>query len=204
MTPGATTPAPSPGWTKSKNFLLSNAQPQLAVGRHSHAAAIIVGKGIADRGQVRPYWYLDAWCHLRKALRSFAVDRVHAARELEEKSDGIPEHKLDKHYASAYGIFAGKAEETAVLRFSAKRARWVADKRWHPQQIGQFLTDDRYELRIFYRDPRAGDGCLTARAGGRGGGTRGAAQDRRRATEGAIHPLSECALTASEYRFRII
>ena len=30
----------------------------------------------------RDNWYLDAWCHLRKALRSFAVDRVHEAREL--------------------------------------------------------------------------------------------------------------------------
>ena len=38
-----------------------------------------------------------------------------------------------------------------MLRFSAERARWVADERWHPQQSGQFLTDGRYELRIPYR-----------------------------------------------------
>ena len=56
--------------------------------------------------------------------------------------------------ASAYGIFSGKADKTAVLRFSAERARWVADERWHPQQVGQFLTDGSYELRIPYRDER--------------------------------------------------
>ena len=40
------------------------------------------------------------------------------------------------------------------LRFSAERARWVADERWHPEQSGQYLTDGRYELRIPYRDER--------------------------------------------------
>ncbi len=62
--------------------------------------------------------------------------------------------ELEEHYASAYGIFAGRANKTAVLRFTAERARWVADERWHPQQAGQFLTDGRYELRFPYRDPR--------------------------------------------------
>jgi predicted DNA-binding transcriptional regulator YafY len=53
---------------------------------------------------------------------------------------------------ASYGIFAGKANKTAVLRFSASAARWVADERWHPRQVGQFLTDGRYELRVPYRD----------------------------------------------------
>ena len=102
----------------------------------------------------RDNWYLDGWCHLRKGLRSFAVDRIKDAAELEETADPRPDAELDDHYASAYGIFAGKANKTAVLRFSPERARWVADERWHPQQVGQFLTDGRYELRIPYREDR--------------------------------------------------
>jgi len=35
-----------------------------------------------------------------------------------------------------------------------KAAIRPSDKRWHPEQIGQFLTDGRYELRIPYRDER--------------------------------------------------
>ncbi|MGH8770167.1 MAG: WYL domain-containing protein, partial [Burkholderiales bacterium] len=46
------------------------------------------------------------------------------------------------------------ADKTAVLRFSAKCARWVADERWHARQSGQFLVDGRYELTIPYRDDR--------------------------------------------------
>lgn len=100
----------------------------------------------------RDNWHCDAWCHLRKELRNFSIDRIRSARELDEPADDINEAKLDEHYASAYGIFAGKANKTAVLRFSKERARWVADEQWHPQQSGQYLTDGSYELRIPYSD----------------------------------------------------
>ncbi len=99
----------------------------------------------------RDNWYLDAWCELRKGLRSFAVDKVKNALETNTKAQDIAEKELNGHYASSYGIFAGKANKTAVLRFSKERARWVADERWHPEQAGQFLVDGRYELRIPYR-----------------------------------------------------
>ncbi|MGB5082485.1 MAG: WYL domain-containing protein [Burkholderiales bacterium] len=102
----------------------------------------------------RDNWYLDAWDHLREALRTYSVDHIRHAAELEESARDIPEPELDEHYASAYGIFAGKANKTAVLRFSRERARWVADERWHPDQKGQYSTDGRYELSIPYRDPR--------------------------------------------------
>jgi len=102
----------------------------------------------------RDSWYLDAWCHTRKALRSFAVDRIKSANELQDAADSRAEEELDEHYATAYGIFAGKANKTAVLRFSPTIARWVSDERWHPEQIGQFMTDGRYELSFPYRDDR--------------------------------------------------
>lgn len=102
----------------------------------------------------RDNWYLDAWDELRKALRSFSIDRIQAAELLEISADDRPTPELNEHFASAYGIFAGKANKRAVLRFSGERARWVADEHWHPEQSGQFLTDGRYELRIPYRESR--------------------------------------------------
>lgn len=102
----------------------------------------------------RDNWYLDAWDELRQALRSFSIDRIHWATEQGERAADVPAGELKEHYASAYGIFAGKANKTAVLRFSRERARWVADEHWHHGQVGQFLTDGRYELRIPYRDSR--------------------------------------------------
>jgi proteasome accessory factor C len=102
----------------------------------------------------RDTWYLDAWDDDKDQLRTFAVDRIRRAKQLEDKALDVPEAQLDEHYASSYGIFGGKADKLAVLRFTAERARWVADERWHPQQQGAWLDDGRYELRIPYRESR--------------------------------------------------
>lgn len=102
----------------------------------------------------RDNWYLDAWCHQRRALRSFAVDRLRAANVLNQAAKNIDEAALDAHFASGYGIFAGKPKNTAVLRFTPERARWVADEQWHTQQHGRFLENGCYELTIPYSDPR--------------------------------------------------
>jgi predicted DNA-binding transcriptional regulator YafY len=100
----------------------------------------------------RDNWYLDAWCHTAGGLRRFSVERVQSASELPARAEDIAERELDRYFASAYGIFAGRADKTAVLRFTAERARWVADERWHPQQAGRFLEDGSYELRLPYRE----------------------------------------------------
>lgn len=101
----------------------------------------------------RDNWYLDGWCHLRQGLRIFALDRIDAVSALDEPADDLSAAELDQHLARSYGIFSGVPRATALLRFSERMARWVADERWHPQQQGQWLTDGRYELTIPYADP---------------------------------------------------
>lgn len=102
----------------------------------------------------RDTWYLDAWDEVRNALRSFSIDRIRHASMLEEVAVDVPESELDGHFATSYGIFGGKADKVAVLRFTPERARWVADEHWHPEQIGAWQADGSYELRIPYRDSR--------------------------------------------------
>lgn len=101
----------------------------------------------------RDNWYLDAWCHRREGLRSFAIERIERAQLGEEPALELADADLDQHYGQSYGIFAGPARHLAVLRFSPQRARWVAEEHWHPQQQGQFLDDGRYELRLPYGEP---------------------------------------------------
>src|SRR5687768_14960842 len=102
----------------------------------------------------REAWYLDAWDEGKDALRSFSIDRIRRATELDERALDVAESDLDEHYSTAYGIFGGKADKVAVLRFTPERARWVADEQWHPQQEGTWLADGSYELRIPYRESR--------------------------------------------------
>lgn len=94
----------------------------------------------------RENWYLDAWCHLRQGLRSFALDRINVLATPTGPWHSIPTDELNSHFQSSYGIFAGPAENTAVLRFSARMARWVEGERWHSKQTSQKLGDGRFEL----------------------------------------------------------
>ncbi len=101
----------------------------------------------------RDNWYLDAWCHLRNGLRSFALDRIHPVYIDDAATKEVPEEVLQAHYTEAYGIFAGRADKMAILRFSGEAAKWVADEHWHPKQMGRMLPTGEFELRIPYGNP---------------------------------------------------
>jgi predicted DNA-binding transcriptional regulator YafY len=95
-------------------------------------------------------WYLDAWCHRRDDIRTFAVDSIRTARVLDEAARDVPDEQLDRVLRAGYGIFAGEATEVAVLRFSPARGRWVADETWHSRQVGRFEADGSYVLQLPY------------------------------------------------------
>lgn len=102
----------------------------------------------------RDNWYLDAYCHLRDDLRSFALDGIRRVELTSKKSDDISDKKLEEYFAESYGIFSGKATQRAKLRFSPERARWVSAEKWHPNQIGSFDLDGYYNLEFDYnQDP---------------------------------------------------
>jgi predicted DNA-binding transcriptional regulator YafY len=102
----------------------------------------------------RENWYLDAWCHLREDIRSFAVDAIRDAAMLDDAALELTEEQLDQVLASGYGIFSGAQVRWATLRFSAQRARWVAAEHWHPQQRVHTEADGSYVLELPYSDSR--------------------------------------------------
>ena len=102
----------------------------------------------------RDNWYLDALCHLRKDLRSFALDGISKAIVVATKSDEISEKELQEHFAESYGIFSGKATQRAKLKFTPEKARWVSAETWHGQQVGSFDKEGNYFLEFDYnQDP---------------------------------------------------
>ncbi len=102
----------------------------------------------------RDNWYLDAWCHVKKELRTFAVENIKFAARLNQSAKTIERKQLEEYYTSSYGIFSGKAEHLAKLKFTPQRARWVSDERWHSEQTGRWLDDCSYELTIPFSDHR--------------------------------------------------
>ena len=102
----------------------------------------------------RDNWYLDAWCHLRRSLRTFSVDAISRSRVLTKRAREISDKTLDETLGAGFGIFSGKKTQTAVLRFSPVRARWVSRETWHSAQDGNFELDGAYLLKVPYSDPR--------------------------------------------------
>jgi len=98
----------------------------------------------------RDNWYLDAYCHLRHRLSTFSIDAIEKAKLLGAQCVEIPEEELEQTLASGYGIFSGKAEHYAVLRFTAERSRWVSAEVWHPEQMGQWTGPDKKQWQITF------------------------------------------------------
>jgi predicted DNA-binding transcriptional regulator YafY len=102
----------------------------------------------------RENWYLDAYCHMRNGLRSFAVDGIQSAVLTNTKAQDISDKECQEHFAESYGIFSGKATQRAKLRFTPEHARWVSGENWHGQQVGSFDKEGYFILEFDYnQDP---------------------------------------------------
>ena len=101
----------------------------------------------------RNNWYLECWCHARKALRRFSLDAIESVNMLNSVAVNIPLGQMEETFDGSYGIYGGKPSHFAVLRFSIHASRWVCNEEWHPDQVGDFDADGRYVLKIPYADP---------------------------------------------------
>lgn len=102
----------------------------------------------------RENWYLDAYCHMRDGLRSFAVDGIRSAVLTNTKAQDVSDKECQEHFAESYGIFSGKATQRAKLRFTPEHARWVSGENWHGQQVGSFDKEGYFNLEFDYnQDP---------------------------------------------------
>jgi len=102
----------------------------------------------------RNNWYLDAWCHLRNDIRSFALDGMRDVTLIAGKVKEVSDPELDEVLASGYGIFSGRKVQWATLRFTAQRARYVSLEEWHPKQRAKWDKDGSYVLEVPFSSPQ--------------------------------------------------
>ncbi|HNH35750.1 MAG TPA: YafY family protein [Rhodocyclaceae bacterium] len=101
----------------------------------------------------RDNWYLDAWCHLREEIRSFAVDAIRHATPVDRRAREVAKRDLDAVLGAGYGIFSGARTAWARLRFTPEHARWVGAEQWHPDQRTKVEADGGLLLEIPYSNP---------------------------------------------------
>lgn len=147
--------APPPKYFEVAAGALLNRR-QLQISYYSRASNETTERTISPQRLVcyRESWYLDAWCHWRRDLRSFAVDGIRKAAILDQPARDVAISTLDEVLGESYGIFSGRARAWAKLRFTPARARWVAAEEWHPKQRSSYEPDGSYVLEFPYGDDR--------------------------------------------------
>ena len=96
----------------------------------------------------RNNWYLDAWCHLRNDIRSFALDAMRDVSMVTGKVKDVSDAELDEVLASGYGIFSGKKVQWATLKFTGAAAKYVSMEEWHSKQKARWEKDGSYVLEV--------------------------------------------------------
>jgi len=112
------------------------------------------------RREVDPYFlrfaggglYLIGYCHLRKEVRMFAVERIRTIALTDHPYQTPLDFKVDEYVQDSLGIMRGGRRIDVELLFSQKTAAWVKDKTWHPSQETKRLKDGRLKMNLKVAD----------------------------------------------------
>ncbi len=102
----------------------------------------VMARDEITRRKVDPYgltfrfgtWYIIGHCHLRKHVRTFAVDRIRRMRVLNEHFRYPTDFDLQAYLERGWQIQADAQPENIALRFDPEVAAWIAGCRFHPHQ----------------------------------------------------------------------
>ncbi len=93
-------------------------------------------------------WYLFAYDHLRRALRTFVPARIQSLRPTGRTFQPPAGFSMDERLRDSFGVHSAEGSYAVVLRFSPRVADYIREKRWHPSQQLSDLPDGGVELRM--------------------------------------------------------
>jgi predicted DNA-binding transcriptional regulator YafY len=91
--------------------------------------------------------YLAAYCHTRRQVLTFALERFRQVRLTEDTFEAPREFNLDRYLEGSFGIFRGEPVRV-TLRFSRQVGRYVAERQWHPSQVVSLLLTGELEMTL--------------------------------------------------------
>jgi predicted DNA-binding transcriptional regulator YafY len=111
------------------------------------------------RRNVDPYrlWYsvgalyLIGYCHVRKDVRLFAVERIRSLNITNHPCQMPLGFDLEAYVRDALGAMRGPLVEIELL-FDAATAAWVKDQTWHSSQKLKTLKDGRLKMMLEVSD----------------------------------------------------
>jgi proteasome accessory factor B len=93
-------------------------------------------------------WYLFAWCHLRKDIRTFVPARIQEAKPTGRTFARPQKFSLEKRLRDSFGVQSGQGSYDVVLHFNELVADYIREKKWHESQELRELEDGGVELRL--------------------------------------------------------
>jgi proteasome accessory factor B len=93
-------------------------------------------------------WYLFAHDHARKDIRTFVPARVLAVKQTGKTFPRPQKFSLEQRLRDSFGVHSGQGAYDVVLRFDARVADYVREKKWHESQQLRELKGGGVELSL--------------------------------------------------------
>lgn len=93
-------------------------------------------------------WYLFAYDHLRKDLRTFVPSRIQSIESTGKKFERPARFSLENRLRNSFSVHSGDGEYLVVIRFTPQVADFIREKKWHPSQFLKELPGGGVELRL--------------------------------------------------------
>jgi proteasome accessory factor B len=93
-------------------------------------------------------WFLFAFDHLRKDVRTFVPARIKSMRETGKTFARPQKFSLEKRLRDSFGVHSAQGEFHVAIRFDESVADYIREKKWHDSQELVELKDGGVELRL--------------------------------------------------------
>jgi len=93
-------------------------------------------------------WFLFAFDHLRKDIRTFAPARIQRINVTGKTFARSQKFSLEKRLRDSFGVHSGEGAFNIVLRFNSQVADFVREKKWHESQQLRELKNGDIELSL--------------------------------------------------------
>jgi predicted DNA-binding transcriptional regulator YafY len=93
-------------------------------------------------------WFLFAYDHARKDIRTFSPARIQTARPTGTRFERSQKFSLEKRLRDSFGVHSGEGKFDVVIRFGPRAADYIREKKWHASQTLRDLKGGAVELKM--------------------------------------------------------
>jgi len=114
------------------------------------------GQETAEPRLVDPYhltnvngeWFLFAYDHLRKDIRTFVPARIEHVEKTGKTFERNTKFSIQDQLRNSFGVHSGRGQTKVVNEFSEAVADYIREKKWHPSQKIRNVAQGKVELQL--------------------------------------------------------